>query len=211
MKDRTRIVIADDHAVVRAGLRALIESQSDMQVVGEAADAAEAVEVVRRLKPDIVVLDITMTGGGGLKAQQHIAGLLPDVKILFLSMHSDPAFVRAAVGAGAYGYITKNAVHTELLSALRAVRAGKRFLDPTASAGILPPVRKQPILSTREEETLRLLASGFTNQEIADKLFVSVKTVESYRARVMVKLNAKSRAELVRYAISAGLLNSESE
>jgi len=209
MKSKTRIVIADDHAVVRAGLRTLIDAQTDMQVVGEAGDASSAVEQVRQLKPDIVVLDITMAGGGGLKAQQNISAAMPETKILFLSMHSDPAFVRAAIAAGAAGYINKKAVHTELLNALRTVRMGKRYLDPTASEGLFPLSHKQAILSARESETLRLLASGYTNQEIAARLFVSVKTVETYRARIMVKLEAKTRAEIVRYAMNAGLLDSE--
>ena len=209
MNPRTRIVIADDHAVVRAGLRTLIDGQADMEVVGEASNADDAVAQVCLMKPDIVVLDITMAGGGGLKAQQKIAASAPETKIVFLSMHSDPAFVRTAMSAGAVGYITKKAVHTELLNALRAVRVGKRYLDPTASEGFLPPRGKQAILSERERETLRLLASGYTNQEIADRLFVSVKTVETYRARIMVKLDAKSRAEMVRYAINAGLLDNE--
>jgi two-component system, NarL family, response regulator NreC len=209
MKTKTRIVIADDHAVVRAGLRTLIDSQDDMQVVGEASDAVDALEQVRLLKPDVVVLDISMAGGGGLQAQQNISAAMPDTKILFLSMHSDPAFVRTAIAAGAAGYITKKAVHTELLNALRTVRMGKRYLDPTASEGLFPANAKQAILSPRERETLRLLAAGYTNQEIAARLFVSVKTVETYRARVMVKLDAKSRAEIVRYAMNAGLLDGE--
>jgi two-component system, NarL family, response regulator NreC len=161
MNPKTRIVIADDHAVVRAGLRTLIESQPDMQVIGEATNTAEAVEQVCRLRPDILVLDISMAGGGGLKAQQKISAEAPDTHILFLSMHSDPACVRSAIAAGAFGYITKKAVHTELLHALRAVRMGKRYLDPTASDGLFPPSGKHAILSEREIETLRLLASGY--------------------------------------------------
>jgi two-component system, NarL family, response regulator NreC len=207
---KTRIVIADDHAVVRAGLRALIDGQTDMQVVGEAGDASAAVAQVCDLKPDVVVLDISMGGGGGLKAQEKISAAMPGTKILFLSMHSDPAFVRTAISAGAAGYITKKAVHTELLNALRTVRMGRRYLDPSASEGIFPPTRdKRAILSTREQEALRLLAAGYTNQEIAARLFVSVKTVETYRARIMEKLEAKSRAELVRYAINACFLDGE--
>jgi DNA-binding NarL/FixJ family response regulator len=208
---KTRIVIADDHEIVRAGLRTLIDGQPDMQVVGEAGDAAAAVEQVCLLKPDVVVLDISMAGGGGLKAQQNISTAMPGTKILFLSMHSDPAFVRTAIAAGAAGYITKKAVHTELLKALRTVRMGKRYLDPTASEGLFPANEKQAILSPRERETLRLLASGYTNQEIASQIFVSVKTVETYRARIMVKLDAKTRADIVRYAINAGLLDHDFE
>jgi len=205
VKTPTRIVIADDHAVVRAGLRTLIDTQGDMQVVGEACDAGEAVEQVRRLRPDIVVLDITMPGGGGLKAQQTIAAEVPETRILFLSMHSDPAFVRTALSAGAAGYITKNAVHTELLNALRTVRMGRRYLDPAASEVLLPPSGRQAILSERERETLRLLAAGHTNQEIANRLFVSVKTVETYRARMMQKLGIGDFASLIRFAIQQGV------
>jgi len=206
-KPRTRVLIADDHAVVRAGLRILIENQLDMEVVGEADDATAAVAQVRTLKPDIVMLDITMGGGGGLKAQEQIAKAAPQTKVLVLSMHSDPAYVRTAMSAGAAGYVSKKTAHTELLKALRAIRAGKRYVDPAVSEGLLPAVeRKGPVLSHREEQVLLLIASGYSYQEIADRIFVSVKTVETYRARIMEKLELKSRAELVQYAINSGLL-----
>jgi DNA-binding NarL/FixJ family response regulator len=206
-QQKTRIVIADDHPVVRAGLRALIDSQDDMQVVGEAGDASIALTRVRELKPDIVLLDLSMAGGGGLRAQQTIAAAEPGAKVVFLSMHSDPAFVRTAIAAGAAGYVTKKTAHTELLNALRTVRRGKRYLDPAVSEGLLPPLSHgKAILSSREQQTLRLLAAGHTNQEIARRLFVSVKTVETYRARIMEKLETRSRAEMVRYALHAGLL-----
>jgi DNA-binding NarL/FixJ family response regulator len=211
-KQKARIVIADDHAVVRAGLRLLINSQHDMEVVGEAGDASTVLEQVRTLKPDIVLLDITMPGGGGLKAQERIAKAAPEVKILILSMHSDTAFVRTAILAGAAGYVTKKSVHTELLNALRAVRAGKRYVDATVSEGLLPIVkRKGPVLSEREQQVLILIASGYSYQQIADRLFVSVKTIETYRARIMEKLELKDRAELVQYAINSGLLGPDTD
>lgn len=206
-KPKTRIVIADDHAVVRTGLRLLIETQIDMEVVGEAEDATEALAQVRTLKPDIVLLDITMGGGGGLKAQEQIAKTVPETKVLMLSMHSDPAFVRTAMSAGAAGYVSKKTAHTELLKALRTIRAGKRYVDSAVSDGLLPAVtRKGPVLSQREEQVLLMIALGHSYQEIADRIFVSVKTVETYRARIMEKLELKSRAELVQYAINSGLL-----
>jgi two-component system, NarL family, response regulator NreC len=211
-KPKTRIVIADDHAVVRAGLRSLIHSQPDMEVVGEAGDAPTALAVVRSLKPDVVLLDITMPGGGGLKAQEQIAAVVPGARILILSMHSDTAFVRTAMAAGAAGYVSKKTVHTELLNAVRAIRSGRRYVDAAVSEGLLPATpRYRQVLSGREEQALRLIASGYTNQEIADRLFVSVKTVETYRARIMSKLELKSRAELVQYAINAGLLGRDLE
>jgi DNA-binding NarL/FixJ family response regulator len=206
-KPKTRIVIADDHAVVRAGLRLLLESQTDMEVVGEANDATEALAQVRTLKPDLVLLDITMGGGGGLKAQEQIAKAAPQTKVLILSMHSDPAFVRTAMLAGAAGYVSKKTAHTELLKALRTIRAGKRYIDSAVSDGLLPEAPgKGPALSQREKQVLLLIASGHSYQEIADRIFISVKTVETYRARLMEKLELKSRAELVQYAINSGLL-----
>ena len=206
-KQKVRVMIADDHAVVRAGLRLLIDSQHDMKVVGEAGDASTALEQARALKPDIVLLDVTMPGGG-LKAQKRIAAAVPEVKILILSMHSDPAFVRSALMAGAAGYVTKKAVHTELLSAVRAVCDGKRYVDAAASEGLLPTTKdnRGPVLSEREQQVLYLIASGHSYQQIADRLFLSVKTIETYRARVMEKLELKNRAELVQYAINSGLL-----
>jgi DNA-binding NarL/FixJ family response regulator len=210
-KAKTRIVIADDHAVVRTGLRLLLESQPDMEVVGEADDGAAVITQVRQLKPEIVLLDITMGGGGGLKAQEEIAKAAPETKVLILSMHSDPAFVRTAMLAGAAGYVSKKTAHTELLKALRAIRAGKHYIDSAVSDGLLPATtRKGPALSQREKEVLLLIAAGHSYQEIADRIFVSVKTVETYRARIMEKLELKSRAELVQYAINAGLLGRDS-
>jgi two-component system, NarL family, response regulator NreC len=203
---KTRIVIADDHAVVRAGLRSLIDSQADMEVIGEAGDAATALAQVRSLKPDVIVLDITMPGGG-LKAQEQIATAVPEAKILILSMHSDAAFVRTAMVAGAAGYLSKKIVHTELLNAVRAIREGRRYVDSSVSEGLMPvTARSRSVLSEREQQALQLIASGYTNQEIAERLFVSVKTVETYRARIVAKLGLKNRAELVQYAIHAGLL-----
>jgi DNA-binding NarL/FixJ family response regulator len=206
-KSKTRVLIADDHAVVRAGLRLLLESQTDMEVVGEASDATEALAQVRTLKPDLVLLDITMGGGGGLKAQEQIAKAAPQTKVLILSMHSDPAFVRTAMLAGAAGYVSKKTAHTELLKALRTIRAGKRYVDSAVSDGLLPEApTKGPALSEREKQVLLLIASGHSYQEIADRILISVKTVETYRARLMEKLELKSRAELVQYAINSGLL-----
>jgi len=206
------VLLVDDHSLVRRGFRRMLEDESDMEVVGEAGDASTALEQVRTLKPDIVLLDITMPGGGGLKAQERIAKAAPEVKILILSMHSDPAFVRTAIVAGAAGYVTKKSVHTELLNALRAVRAGKRYVDAAVSEGFLPIVkRKGPVLSEREQQVLILIASGYSYQQIADRLFVGVKTIETYRARIMEKLELKDRAELVLYAINSGLLGPDTD
>ena len=216
---KIRILIADDHAVLRAGLRMLIDSQEDLEVIGEAADGAEAVEQAGVLQPDLVLMDITMPGGGGIPAIPAVLKACPKTRVLVLTMHDDATYLRATMEAGATGYLVKSAADTELLTAIRTVAAGRTFVDLPGFAQAAPDAlttgqraepagpRDQPSpLSEREREVLALVAQGHTNHEVADRLRISIKTVETYRARLMEKLDLHSRADLVRYALEQGLL-----
>ena len=219
---KVRILIADDHGVLRAGLRVLLNAESDMEVVGEAGDGSEAMVKARELRPDVILLDVTMPGTGGLQAIRHIRKACPASKILILSMHDDESYLREALRSGASGYALKKAADTELLSAIRAVNRGEIFLDPSLTRILVSELigneskqgdekveREVHRLSERETEVLRLLAQGYTSQQVADMLFLSLKTVETYKARVMNKLGLRSRAQLVRYALQVGLLSPE--
>lgn len=218
---KIRIVLADDHAVLRSGLRLLIHTQPDMEVVGEAGDFGETLRVCEQLQPDVVTLDLNMPGGTAGRTITEILHVCPEAHVLVLTMHDDPAYLRAALAAGAQGYVVKKAADTELLSALRAVAQGRAFVDVDIAKGQPADVLVQPegkpgaaatpleSLSQREHEVLKLVAEGYTNQTIADKLFLSVKTVESYRARLMSKLGLRSRADLTRFALDVGILTSD--
>lgn len=205
-----RIVIADDHAVVRSGLRLLLEREDDLEPIGEAGDGKEAAALVARLKPHVVLLDVVMPGGGGIEAAAAIQHDSPDTRILMLSMQDDPTYVREAFAAGASGYVLKDAADVELVDAIRRVAAGERYVHPALGARLVsePDRSSEPVdsLSEREREVLRLLALGYTNQEIAQQLFVSVRTVEAHRSHILTKLRVSTRAELVRHAIDTGLL-----
>jgi two-component system response regulator NreC len=219
---KIKLLVVDDHPVVRAGLRTLLSAQDDIEVVGEADDGRVAIEQALELEPDVVVMDITMKGMGGLEATQEITSRLPETKVLVLTMHENEEYLRQMLEAGATGYVLKQAVDTELVVAIRAVQRGEVFLYSSFSRILLgdlaqqdeaeqPPsqVDSYERLSQREREVLRLVALGHTNQEIADQLYLSVKTVETYRSRVMNKLNLRSRSALVRYALQRGLLDSD--
>ena len=222
---RIRVLIADDHAVLRAGLKLLIGAESDMEVVGEAADGAEAIRRAHTTAPDVVLLDLSMPGGRGMQTIEDLVRRAPSPasppRVLVLTMHDDAASMQAALLAGASGYIVKKAADIELLTAIRAVHRGRTFVDLTRpgeaarSHGIRPVSRNSPPggqprpLSPREAEVLRLLAQGHTYQEAADHLGVSVKTIETHRHRLSDKLGLKSRAQLFRFAIDAGLLESD--
>jgi len=210
---RIRILLADDHAVLRAGLRALLAAQDDLEVVGEASDGAEAIRLCQTLRPDVVVMDIGMPGVSGIDATARIKRDLPGTKVLILSMHDDRGYLRQVLRVGASGYVLKKAADTELLAAIRAAARGEVFLDPTLAKALVDEVMEPktaggeaPALSDREREVLRLLAHGHTNQQVADRLCISVKSVETYKARLMEKLGLKGRAELVRHALQHGLL-----
>lgn len=218
---KIRLLLADDHTVLRAGLRMLLNAQPDMEVVGEAVDGAEAVERALELKPDVVLMDITMGSMSGLAATREIKDRIPQTRVLVLTMHDDEEYLRQMLEAGATGYVLKRAADTELVVAIRAVQRGEVFLYPSFTRVLLGDLlRKRGIdsdsqqdsyelLSQRERQVLRLVALGYTSQQIADQLFLSVKTIETYRARLMEKLNLKGRAALVRYALRKGLLNHE--
>lgn len=216
MKTKTRIILADDHALVRDGLRLVIEAEPDLEVLGDASSAAEAVQRVAAAQPDVLLLDITMPGGGGIGALQEIRRVSPGTRVLMLTMHEDPEYLRVALVSGASGFILKNAAGSELLSAIRSVGEGRTYVDPTLAGIALRNVLAPSIhpasdgglsrLSPREVEVLRQLALGYTNKEIATRLSVSVKSVETYRARLSEKLGLSSRAELVRYALENGMI-----
>jgi two-component system response regulator NreC len=207
-----RIVIVDDHAVVRSGLRLLLDKEDDLETVGEAGSAREAVFEVRAQKPDIVLMDVVLPDKSGLEATPDVLKEAPDARVLVLSMQDDPSYVRQAFAAGASGYILKEAADEELVAAVREVAEGGRYVHPALGARIVAAdaeaAGKAEVdpLSDREHEVLRLLALGHTNQEIAKMLYISVRTAETHRAHIMRKLRLDTRAELVRYALAHGLL-----
>jgi two-component system response regulator NreC len=206
------VLVVDDHAVVRTGLKLLLAREEDLEVVGEAGNADEALLRAKLLEPDIVLMDVVMPGRNGIEATQELIELLPDTKVLMLSMQDDPSYVREAFSAGARGYVLKEAADTELVAAVREVANGGRYVHPSLGARLAAAEAKERAdarsdpLSDREREVLRLLALGHTNQEIAKMLFISVRTAETHRAHIMQKLRLSTRAELVRYALEHGLL-----
>jgi two-component system response regulator NreC len=212
-----RVLIVDDHAVVRAGLKLLLDAENDIEVVGEAGNARDAVFQMRSLKPDFVLMDVVMPGKSGLEATANILHEAPDTKVLVLSMQDDPRYVREAFAVGASGYVLKEAADAELVAAIREVANGGRYVHPALGARLVTAEAEErrraeeDPLSDREREVLRLLALGHTNQEIATMLYISVRTAETHRAHIMQKLRLQTRAELVRYALSQGLLEGEPE
>jgi two-component system response regulator NreC len=209
-------VVVDDHAVVRSGIRLLLDSQEDIEVVGEAGNAKDAIFRVRALKPDVILLDVVMPGESGIEVLPKLLKESPDTKVLVLSMQDDPSYVREAFAAGASGYVLKEAADEEVVSAVREIAAGGSYVHPALGARMVAAEAKERAaaeadpLSEREREVLRLLALGHTNQEIAQHLYISVRTAESHRAHIMQKLRLSTRAELVRYALSQGLLTDAS-
>lgn len=215
--EKIRIVIADDHALVREGFRSLLEAQPDIEVVGEAANGEEAVTMVRELQPDIILMDITMPGLDGLEATYQIKKLYPKVKILVLTMHEGDEFFFKFLDAGASGYFVKGGSSRELLWALKTVAQGEVFLYPSMATKLLGDYLQRvnegndkenyDALTGRQKEILQLIAKGHTNQEIADILFLSISTVQTHRARVMAKLGFHRPVELFRYAVQRGFVN----
>lgn len=210
------VVLADDHVVLRAGLRALLDAEMGIEVVGEASTGDEAVDLVRELRPTIVVMDLSMPGSGGLEATRRIVALDLDSRVLVLTMHAEEEYLVPVLEAGASGYLNKTVADKSLIEAIRVVARGEVFLPPQATKLLLreykaagsaegapDPLHK---LSTREQEVLALTAEGYSSKEIGEKLFISPKTVDTYRSRIMEKLGLNHRAELVRFALRAGLL-----
>lgn len=211
---KIRVLIVDDHTVLRAGLKLLINGQPDLEVVGEAAGPTDGMTLIRDLRPDVVTLDLSMAQGGGLKMLDEIRASGVSSRVLVLTMHDDPAYFRTAMNAGASGYVVKTAADSELLSAIRAVHQGRMFVSmpsqkPEDLLTSSPSDSTKP-LSEREQQVLVGLAKGYTNKEIGEQISLSVKTIETYRARIAAKLQLRSRAEIVRYAITQGLLRPES-
>ncbi len=207
-----RVLIVDDHAVVRAGLRMLIDAEADLETVAEAGSVRDAIFEARSATPDLVLMDVVMPGESGLEGVPQLLHEHPDVKVLVLSMQDDPRYVREAFAVGAAGYVLKEAADVEVVAAIREVAAGGRYVNPELGARLVVAEAEaarradEDPLSDREREVLRLLAQGFTNQEIAQQLFISVRTAETHRAHVMQKLRLGSRAELVSYALANNLL-----
>lgn len=221
MTERIRIVLVDDHAVLRAGLTALLNAETDMEVVGEAGDGAESLRVVADLQPDVVLLDINMPTMSGLEALAELRKIAPKSRLLILTMHDDQTYLRQVLAQGGAGYVLKQAADSELLTAIRTVYHGGAFLHPSHAQALFA-ANSTPssdpaanvnndlsLLSERELEVLKLVALGHSNKEIAELLYLSVKTVETYKTRTMEKLDLKSRASLVRFALKHGLLTAD--
>lgn len=218
MNRKARIVLADDHALVREGLRRAIEGEPDLEVVGEAANVAATIEQVSSARPDLLLLDVSMPGGGGIAALREIRKAGLPTRILVLTMHDDPEYLRVALISGASGFVLKQAASREVVTAIRAVLQGRTYVDPTLAGAALNEVLRPPQpaqsgespldrLSPRETRVLRDLTLGFTNKEVAERLAVSVKSVETYRARLSQKLGLSRRSDLVRYAIAHNLMD----
>jgi two-component system response regulator NreC len=212
-----RIVLADDHAVMRTGLRLVLERQSDFSVVGEASDGREAVALVQREAPDVLVMDIGMPNLNGIEAARQVAGAAPQVAVVILSMHSDEAYVLRALKAGARGYLLKESAESDLIAAIRAVHAGKAFFSPAVSRMLVEDYVRQlqdreiedsyELLTTREREILQLVAEGKSNKEVAAVLNLSLYTIETHRGNLMEKLGLHTVPELILYAVRKGVIS----
>lgn len=213
---KIRILLADDHTILRAGLKMMLNAQPDMEVVGEAQDGRQAVQEAQRIQPDVILMDITMPELNGIEATKQIKRIMSDVRILVLTMHEHDEYVFQALRAGAAGYMLKEAADTELITAIHVIKSGQFYLSPTAQSVVvgdyLQRVRtgeerdSYSSLTEREREILKLVAEGHTNNQIAERLVISPKTVDTHRTHIMDKLNLHSRAELVKYAMRRGLL-----
>ena len=211
-----RILIADDHSVIRAGLRTILNAQPDLEIVAEAADGNEALRLANELQPDILLTDLSMPGpvGGGIAVARRLKETSPAIRVLILTVHEDESLLREAIRAGAAGYIVKRAADTELVSAIQAAYRGELYVHPSMTRmlfkDVATPLAAKPLptdsLTPREIDVLRLLAKGYTNRQIADVLCLSMRTVEGHRASLMSKLNVHSRVELTSYAEEHGLL-----
>jgi len=213
---RIRVLVADDHAIVREGVRMILAREPDIEVVAEAADGAQALDLVARFSPQVVIMDISMPGMGGIEATQRLKTRHPDVQVLALTMHEDESYVFQLLRAGAAGYVLKRAAAQDLVQAVRAAARGEAFLYPSVARKVVEDYLKRVEageererydgLTAREKEILTLIAGGLSNQQIAEKLYISIKTVQTHRAHILEKLGLHDRTELVRYAIRKGLI-----
>ncbi len=208
----TKILLADDHTIVRQGLKLIISSHADLQVIGEAANGREVLELAEKLKPDVILMDVAMPELNGIEATRRVRDISPRTKVLVLSMHKEAVYVREILKAGARGYILKDAIDTELISAIQSVARGDGYISPAISGTLLSDYRQNitnplDLLSSREREVLQLIAEGKTNKEVATRLNLSVYTVDSHRGKIMEKLNLHSTGELVRFAMKQGLVD----
>jgi two-component system response regulator NreC len=209
-----RILIADDHGVLRAGLRALLSAEPDLEVLGEAADGEEALRLSSEINPEVVLLDISMPDSSGIEVTRRLKKMLPEAQVLILTVHEDETLLQEAIEAGAAGYIVKRAAESELIDAIRAVSRGDLYVHPAMTRALLREISPSPVASSspieaptpREVDVLRFIAQGYTNRQTAEALSISVRTVESHRANLMNKLNLRSRVELVRYARENGFI-----
>jgi two-component system, NarL family, response regulator NreC len=219
-KTKIRVMVADDHAILRSGLKLLVNGQADMEVVAEASDGEQAVQTARKTKPAVALMDLTMPKTGGMRALQEIVQNCLQTRVLVLTMHDDPAYLRSVLAAGASGYVLKKSVDADLLAAIRAVHRGGTFVDPSLAGVLVEDLlakkggkagRKGPvnILSGRELQVLSLVARGYSSEQIAKQILVGVKTVETYRSRLAQKLGLRARSDVVRFAVQMGLLTAE--
>lgn len=207
-----RILLADDHAMVRKGFRLILEAQTDMSIVGEAGNGREALEQAEKLHPDVIVMDVAMPELNGIEATRRLAATSPRSRVLALSMHKDSVYVREILRAGARGYLLKDSIDSDLVSAVRAVAKGDGYLSPAVSDAVLTDYRRHvtdplDLLSSREREVLQMIAEGKTNKEVATSLNLSVYTIDAHRGKIMEKLNLHSTGELVRFAVRNGLVD----
>jgi DNA-binding NarL/FixJ family response regulator len=207
-----RVFLADDHTMVRQGFRLILSSQPDIEIVGEAGNGREAVELAEKLHPDVIVMDVAMPELNGIEATRRLAACSPRSRVLALSMHKDSVYVREILRAGARGYLLKDSIDSDLVNAVRAVARGDGYLSPGVSDAVLSDYRRHvtdplDLLTSREREVLQLIAEGKTNKEIASSLKLSVYTVDAHRGRIMEKLNLHSTGELVRFAVRNGLID----
>ena len=208
----TKILLADDHTIVRQGLKLIISSHAGLQVIGEAANGREVLELAEKLKPDVILMDVAMPELNGIEATRRLHQISPRTKVLVLSMHKEAVYVREILKAGARGYILKDAIDSELISAIQSVARGDGYISPAVSGTLLSDYRQNitnplDLLSSREREVLQLIAEGKTNKEVATRLNLSVYTVDSHRGKIMEKLNLHSTGELVRFAVKQGLVD----
>ncbi len=213
---KIKVLLVDDHAIMRDGISALLNLQDDIEIVGEASEGKEAIDKARELVPDVVIMDISMPEMDGLEATRRIKKKNPSVKVLVLTQHDNREYILSTIKSGSDGYLPKRALGSELVAAIRAINQGHSFLYPTA-AGILledyrRQVEKEPYdrLTEREREVFRLIADGHTSREIADLLFISLKTIHNHRAKIMEKLNIHNKSELIKFAILKGLITIDS-